>query len=42
MNLDTPYSSFGRTERKQRRTWLKKKNPKFEQILKYQAKEKVN
>ena len=40
MNLDPPYSWFGRAERKQRRT--KKKNPKFEQILKKQAKEKVN
>ena len=42
MNLDPSYSWFGRTERKQRRTWFKKKNPKFEQILKWQAKEKIN
>ena len=38
MNLDPSYSWFGRTEWKQRRTWFKKKNPKFEQILEMASK----
>ena len=40
MNLDPSYSWFGRTERKQRRTWFKKKEPKIRANLKMTSKRK--